>query len=59
MAAHLDYDTDKRIIYGTTAPVDGEVLLDVQIDLYSDMKEDWLSNSVLNKLKFPLRPVGG
>lgn len=60
MAAYLGYDTDKRIIYVTKAPVNGVVTLDVQIDIYSDMKEDWRSDSNLGKLKFPLfKPVGG
>lgn len=63
MANHVDYDTDKRIIYVTTAPtlVDGDwtVDLDVKIDLYSDMKEDWKDNNSLNKFYFPMRSVGG
>lgn len=60
MAVHIAYDTDKRIIYVTTAPTNGQLTLDVKIDIYSDMKEDWRSNSALNKLKFPLAgPVGG
>jgi hypothetical protein len=59
MANHVDYDTDKRIIYVTTAPTDGVITLDVQIDIYSDIKEDWKTNSTLNKLDFPLRPTGG
>ena len=63
MANHVDYDTDKRIIYVTTAPtlVDGDwvVNLDIKIDLYSDGKEDWLSNDALNKFEFPIRSVGG
>jgi len=60
MAAHLDYDTDLRVVYVTTAPTDGVLTLDVQVDIYSDMKEDWKTNAALNKLKFPLlEPVGG
>lgn len=60
MAAHLDYDTDKRIIYVTTAPSAGQLVLNAQVDIYSDMKEDWRTNPALNKLKFPLyQPVGG
>ena len=60
MAAHLDYDKDKRIIYLTTAPTGGTFVLNVQVDVYSDMKEDWRTNAALNKLKFPLsEPVGG
>ena len=59
MAVKVDYDTDKRIIYVTQAPVDGLIDLDVQIDLYSDMKEDWRTDSALNKFKFPIASVGG
>jgi len=60
MAAHLDYDTDKRVIYVTTAPTGGTFTLDVRIDVYSDMKEDWKTDATLNRFKFPLaEPVGG
>jgi hypothetical protein len=59
MAVHVDYDTDLRIIYVTTAPVDDLVTIDVQIDLYSDMKEDWRSTPALNKFVLPIRSVGG
>jgi len=60
MAAHVAYDTDKRIIYVTTAPTDGVVTLDAQIDIYSDIKEDWRTDVDLAKHKFPLfQPVGG
>lgn len=38
---------------------DGITAIDVKTDLYSDAKEDWLSNSTLNKFKFPFRVVGG
>lgn len=59
MAQHVDYDTDLRIIYVTTAPVNGEVPLDVQIDLYSDVKEDWQSTPALNRFAMPISSVGG
>jgi hypothetical protein len=60
MAAHIDYDTDLRVIYVTTAPTGGVLTLDVQVDIFSDMKEDWKTDANLNKLKFPLsEPVGG
>ncbi len=63
MANHVDYDTDKRIIYVTTAPtlVGGDMVvnLDIKIDVYSDSKEDWLTNDSLNKFEFPIRSVGG
>lgn len=59
MANKVAYDTDKRIIYVTTAPVDGVVDLDVQIDLYSDIKEDWQSDATLNRFVIPISSVGG
>lgn len=59
MAVKVDYDTDKRIIYVTLAPTDGVVNLDVQTDLYSDIKEDWRSNATLNKFMMPISSVGG
>ncbi len=63
MGVHVDYDTDKRIIYVTTAPTltDGDwvVDLDIKTDVYSDGKEDWLANDSLNKFYFPVRSVGG
>ena len=60
MAVHIDYDTDARVIYVTTAPTAEQLTLDVQVDIFSDMKEDWQSDAALNKLKFPLSgPVGG
>jgi len=60
MATHIDYDTDERIIYVTTAPTDGVLTLDVRKYVYSDMKKDWKETAALNKFKFPLfGPVGG
>lgn len=59
MSIYLGYEIDAKIIYVTLAPVDGKVTLNAQVDIYSDMKEDWLTNPTLNKLKFPLLPVGG
>jgi len=32
---------------------------DVVLNLYSDAKEDWLTDTVLNKFKFPLLAIGG
>lgn len=60
MATHLSYNTDERIVTVTTAPTGGELILDVQKNIYSDMKKDWKENSALNKFKFPFSgPVGG
>lgn len=60
MAAHLDYDTDLRVVYVTTAPTDGIFTLDARQYVYSDMKKDWKETAALNRFKFPLsEPVGG
>lgn len=57
MAAKITYDT-------TSTPKlirvnDGITELDVQIDLYSDAKEDWISDSYLAGFEFPFTTVGG
>jgi hypothetical protein len=33
--------------------------LNVQVDIYSDAKEDWRTDSNLQKFQFPFRPIGG
>lgn len=50
---------DTRIISFIQAPVDGYLEADVAVDIYSQLKNDWLTDATLQKLKFPLRPVGG
>jgi len=61
--AKLSIDTVTRIISVISTPVlvgnEYVVELDIQIDLYSDLKEVWLANEDLRKLRFPLRAVGG
>lgn len=52
-------DPDARIIYFTAQPVNGQSTVDVAVDVYSQLKEDWIASGSLQKLKFPLRPVGG
>ena len=56
------YPTSKIIQVTSTPVIDNNewvVDIDVKIDLYSDGKEDWKSDPTLNKLKFPIRAVGG
>lgn len=57
MAAKLTYDT-------TSTPKlirinDGIESIDVQVDLYSDGKEDWVASDELAKFDFPYRTIGG
>ena len=62
-APKFDIDTVEKIISLTISPVlegsDLVVDFDIQIDLYSDMKEIWVSNEVLRKVRFPVSSVGG
>jgi len=47
MGAKVTFDSLNRLIIVTTAPVDGLITLDVQVDLYSDMKEDIRASATL------------
>lgn len=55
MAAKLTYDTGKKLFILNT----GVINLDVVVDLYSDAKEDWKTDSTLNKFIFPMVAIGG
>lgn len=55
MALKMTYDAPNRIFILKTGVTD----FDVVVDLYSDAKEDWLTNATLNKFKFPLIAIGG
>ena len=60
MGAKATFDPLTRIIQLTEAPDgNGDVTLDVQVDLYSDGKEDWVANENLRRLRFPIRTVAG
>jgi hypothetical protein len=59
MGAKVTFDPVTRSIIVTQAPVGGVIVLDVKVDLYSDGKEDWLATPALQKLRFPIEPIGG
>lgn len=59
MANKVYFDPLTRIIEIIQAPVSGVVDINFQTDVYSDGKEDWIVSGTLNKLKFPIRSVGG
>lgn len=60
MASVVNFNAADRIIEITLAPdINGFVTIDINRDIYSDGKEDWLSNSTLNKLRFPISVIGG
>lgn len=55
MAEKITFDTDNKLIICKT----GVSELDIKTDLYSDAKEDWRSDTMLNKFRFPFRVIGG
>ena len=60
MGAKATFDPVTKIIKLTEAPDgDGNVFLDVQVDLYGDMKEDWLNDPSLRWATPPITSVGG
>lgn len=55
MAVKMTYDTTNKLF----VLKNGVTNFDAVVDLYSDAKEDWLSDTLLNKFKFPLIAIGG
>lgn len=55
MAAKITYDTVNRLFIVNS----GVTVIDAKIDLYSDAKEDWLTDPTLRKFKFPILAIGG
>ena len=51
----MTYDASNKLFILNTGVVD----FDVVVDLYSDAKEDWLTDTLLNKFRFPLVAIGG
>jgi hypothetical protein len=60
MAAKVQFDHTERLIRPTVSPDTNRIItIDVITDIYSDGKEDWLADTVLNKFRFPVRAIGG
>jgi hypothetical protein len=60
MGEKVNFNELTKIITITEAPdVNGDIFIDVKTDLYSDGKEDWVSNENLRKFQFPISAVGG
>lgn len=63
MGEKVTFDYTNRVIQVDEAPTlvdsDWVVSLDVKIDIYSDGKEDWLTDPNLSKFEFPVSSVGG
>ncbi|MFZ2202244.1 MAG: hypothetical protein WAV56_02495 [Microgenomates group bacterium] len=55
MAQKMTYDPSNKLFILNNSVT----AFDVVVDLYSDAKEDWLTNATLNKFRFPLLAVGG
>lgn len=55
MAVKMTYDTGNKLFILKT----GVTAFDVVVDLYSDAKEDWLADTLLNKFRFPIVAIGG
>lgn len=58
MSAFITIDPDLRVFDVTKVPVNGLSSLDAQIDIYSDLKEDWFATPSLQGLRFPMRTFG-
>lgn len=62
MGAKITFDAAEREFVVTQAPVAGVIEINVQVDLYSDAKEDWQDDGTfpdLAKMQFPIVPIGG
>jgi hypothetical protein len=61
MATKVTFNPANREIQVVTAPsgTPPTIDLNVKVDLYSDAKEDWLTDPELQKMVFPIRPIGG
>ena len=55
MASKVTFDTVNKLLICKA----GVTELDAKTDIYSDSKEDWQTNSDLNKLRFIFRAIGG
>ena len=59
----ISFDIVTRVISITVAPtlIDGEnvITLDIEKELYSQGKIDWVSDETLRKLKYPITSTGG
>lgn len=63
MGAKITFDATNRKFVVTEPPnAQGVIEIDLQIDLYSDAKEDWENDGTypaLSKMKFPIDAIGG
>ena len=60
MGAKVTFNELTKTIEIDEAPDgNGDVLINVKVDLYSDGKEDWVANESLRKFQFPISAEGG
>lgn len=60
MGEKVTFNEITKVIEIDEAPdVNGDVLINVKSDLYSDGKEDWVANENLRKFYFPIEAEGG
>ena len=60
MGAKLYADTTNKVLVVTLAPDgNGRVTINTQIDIWSDLIEDWQSTLALRRFYFPLEAIGG
>jgi len=61
VAAKVSFEPATKTIQVTEVPsgTPPTVTLNVKVDLYSDAKEDWRADSTLQKMRFPILPLGG
>jgi len=60
MGANLYADTTNKILVVTLAPDgNGKVLINVQVDIWSDLIEDWQATLALRRFTFPVIAIGG
>lgn len=59
MGTKATFDAINKLITLTDVPVSNQSSLSTAIDLYSDAKEDWKTDNILNKFTFPIRVIGG
>ncbi|NOQ18063.1 MAG: hypothetical protein GQ507_02330 [Dehalococcoidales bacterium] len=55
MASKVTFDSVNKLIICKT----GVTELDAKVDIYSDAKEDWRTDTTLNKFRFIFRSIGG
>ena len=60
MGAKLYADTTDKVLVVTLAPdVNGRVTLNTQVDIWSDLIEDWEASLALRRFYFPVVAIGG